>query len=107
MRWLLDWLIGLFGRTPAHVVAIEADTPDVVKDRTLHLVGERNSYWLAIMKCPCGCGAIIQLPMSGLQGPRWSVSGTKSAPTLTPSVHRTQGCRSHFFLRQGRIVWCR
>ncbi|MDM9644782.1 DUF6527 family protein [Rhizobium sp. S163] len=27
-------------------------------------------------------------------------------PTLHPSVWRNSGCRSHFWVRRGRIAWC-
>ncbi|MFX8036043.1 DUF6527 family protein [Acinetobacter baumannii] len=27
-------------------------------------------------------------------------------PTLSPSIWRSKGCRSHFFVREGLIVWC-
>ncbi|WP_425373246.1 DUF6527 family protein, partial [Klebsiella pneumoniae] len=30
----------------------------------------------------------------------------KGRPTLYPSIWRTTGCRSHFWVRIGRIHWC-
>ncbi|MBV8646333.1 DUF6527 family protein [Paludibacterium sp.] len=107
IRRFINWLRGLFGRAATYRIQVLADVPDRVDDRTLYVIGERQNYWLAIMRCPCGCGAEIQLPLSGSDGPRWTVSGTPKAPTLTPSVHRTKGCRSHFFMRGGTIIWCR
>ncbi len=107
IRAFLYWFRRLFGGTLNYTVSIVEDVPDIVKESTLYLVGGQSSYWLAVMKCPCGCGAPIQLPMSGAHGPKWQMSGPRTAPSLTPSVHRTSGCRSHFFLRKGSIVWCR
>ncbi|WP_228480154.1 DUF6527 family protein [Pseudomonas aeruginosa] len=38
---------------------------------------------------------------------RWSLSvDGKGRPTLYPSIWRTTGCRSHFWVRKGRIHWC-
>ena len=31
----------------------------------------------------------------------------RKKPSLEPSIWRTTGCHSHFFLRRGQIVWCR
>lgn len=107
IRRFIAWLTQLFKTRPAYKLKVEADVPDRTDASTVHLVGENGIYWLAVMKCPCGCGSVIQLPLSGDDGPRWSVTGTLSAPTLTPSVHRTAGCRSHFILRRGSVTWCR
>lgn len=39
--------------------------------------------------------------------PRWDVShDAKGRVTLHPSVWRRDGCRSHSWLRAGKIVWC-
>lgn len=106
IRRFVAWLLGLFTFEPTYRLKVDGDVPEQTEPRTLHLVGENGSYWLALMPCPCGCGQTIQLPLSGDDGPRWSVSGTPRAPTLTPSVHRTTGCRSHFILRRGKVIWC-
>ena len=31
----------------------------------------------------------------------------KKRVTLFPSVHRMVGCKSHFFIRKGKIAWCK
>lgn len=107
IRRFIAWLAELFALGRAYKLKVEGDVPDRTEARTVHLVGENGSYWLAVMECPCGCGQSIQLPLSGDDGPRWSVSGTPRAPTLTPSVHRMTGCRSHYILRRGKVIWCR
>lgn len=84
-----------------------AELPDRLAARTIYAVGDSGQYWLAAMRCPCECGDIIQLAMLHGQRPRWSLSDRNLRfPTLTPSVDRTVRCRSHFFLRNGRISWC-
>ncbi|MGY3858930.1 DUF6527 family protein [Aeromonas hydrophila] len=60
------------------------------------------------MVCPCGCGDLIQLSLASNGHPRWVVDeGVRRAASLHPSIHRTAGCRSHFFLKQGKVIWCR
>jgi hypothetical protein len=87
-------------------VAID-ELPDSLVKRRLYLIG--NSVpWSAALLCPCGCGEVIQLSLLPDDSPSWSVSLDRDGlPTLSPSVWRTKGCRSHFFLKQGSIVWYR
>ena len=59
------------------------------------------------MRCPCGCGETIELLVLDGAKPRWDVLiDKKNLPTLHPSVWRQTGCRSHFWVRKGRINWC-
>lgn len=87
-------------------IAID-ELPDSLKQQRLYLIGERTP-WSAALLCPCGCGEIIHLSLLQDEFPSWRVTFDRDAlPTLQPSVWRTKGCRSHFFLRHGSIVWCR
>lgn len=83
------------------------EIPDVPKNRTLYLIGERQP-WSAAFLCPCKCGEVIQLSLLPQDSPSWSATVDKDGfATLAPSVWRTKGCRSHFFVRRGSVVWCR
>jgi len=87
-------------------VAVD-ELPDSLQRRRLYLIGGA-APWSAAFLCPCGCGEVIHLSLLPDDAPRWSVSFSRDGlPTLSPSVWRTKGCRSHFFLRQGSIEWCR
>lgn len=96
-----DGVCGRYG-----VVGVD-DLPEKLEAQKLYAVGEDGQYWLAVLGCPCGCGDTIQLPMMEGQRPRWTLAekGLRF-PTLAPSVDRTVGCRSHFWLRRGKIEWC-
>jgi hypothetical protein len=81
--------------------------PTVLSPANSYLVGEQKP-WSAALVCPCGCKDVIQLSLLPNDSPKWTAtSDRKGMPTLSPSVWRTTGCRSHFFLRQGSIVRCR
>ncbi|WP_394350709.1 DUF6527 family protein [Chitinophaga tropicalis] len=58
------------------------------------------------MMCPCGCREQIHLNLVGKYRPCWSWSVDKKRITLSPSIWRTAGCCSHFFLRRGQVQWC-
>ena len=87
-------------------VAVD-ELPDSLAQRRLYLIGS-GVPWSAALMCPCGCGEVIQLSLLPDDSPSWTVSFDREGlPTLSPSVWRTKGCRSHFFLRHGAIVWFR
>lgn len=82
------------------------ELPDTVKAKSLYLIGD-GVPWCAALLCPCGCPDVLQLSLLDNDFPRWKLSLDGALPTLAPSIRRTQGCRSHFFLRRGRVVWSR
>jgi hypothetical protein len=85
---------------------VTEELPDKVRKYTLYVIGE-GSPWLAALQCPCGCGDFIQLTLLESESPRWSVRHEKDGTaTLSPSICRSLGCRSHFFLKKGVIFWC-
>ena len=106
MRWLRkQW--DRFG--PARRLQIlPGDTlPETMPRRNLVLMQDIGENWSVGMHCPCGCGEIIELMVDPGIKPHWSVSVDASGkPTLQPSVWKQTGCRSHFWVREGKIVWC-
>lgn len=82
------------------------DVPDSLQRRRLYVIGD-DSPWSVALLCPCGCSETIHISLLPDDLPTWKLSFDRNGlPTLSPSVWRTAGCRSHFFLRQGVIVWC-
>jgi len=70
------------------------------------VVHKGDPYW-AMFRCPCGCDSVISLPLRPPHQPRWQCSADPvGRPTLTPSVWRNSGCRSHFCIERGRVLWC-
>lgn len=88
-------------------IARAEELPDKLKRHRLYAIGE-GVPWLAALQCPCGCGETLQLSLLENDSPRWRrlTQEKDGTATLSPSIWRSKGCRSHFFLRKGRIVWC-
>ena len=83
------------------------DFPDRLHPLRVYLAGEGANIWGAALLCPCGCGDTIQLNLLMQMRPCWTVSEhADGSVSLAPSVWRTEGCRSHFIVRHGRIDWC-
>lgn len=90
---------------------IPVDNPEQVPKKidgnSIYRVGIDSNDWLAVMACPCGCGANIWLALLPDDSPRWNLSvDANGGATLSPSVNRIVGCKSHYFLRGGEIIWC-
>lgn len=80
---------------------------DVLRSNIVLLVGDRNAPKWATFSCPCGCGAPLLLSLSKQKRPRWSVSQNWfGRPDISPSIRRTDGCLSHFWIRKGNVEWC-
>lgn len=92
---------------PRRVITLEADgLPKRLPRRDLLLLRDAGENWSIGMRCPCGCGQRIELPLLAEVKPRWNLRvDQRNRPTLSPSVWLRDGCRSHFFVRNGKIVW--
>ncbi|WP_369810988.1 DUF6527 family protein [Hymenobacter aranciens] len=110
-RYLHRWwqrVSSLFGiHTRVYTYHHVRDFPEDWESYTVYLLGKPGREWLAGFSCPCGCKERIELVLSPAKHPCWRLekrSGDKV--TFSPSVWRSVGCRSHFFLRNGEIIWC-
>ncbi len=94
---------------PRLLHVIEGDTPpSAVEGQDLILARENGEDWAVAFLCPCGCDDRLELALIPEIRPSWKLSvNANGQPTLYPSVWRKDACRSHFWLRDGLIVWCR
>jgi len=73
----------------------------------LALARDDDEDWAVGLRCPCGCGQRLEMMLLKEVRPRWDVSlDRRGHVTLHPSVWVREGCRSHFWVRAGKIVWC-
>ncbi|WP_420408134.1 DUF6527 family protein [Hoeflea sp.] len=104
------WFLKLWAKiAPARkMIVVDADTPpDIIRTRDIFLARDDGDDWAVALRCPCGCGDRLELLLIPEARPRWSVRLEASGyPTLHPSIWRKTGCRSHFWIRDGRIKWC-
>lgn len=110
LRSLWSRLASFFRRGPAPYGCeiIESDElPDVIDPGVLVVAREDGIDWEAGMICPCGCGDRLTVVLLEGVKPRWDVRLSSTGyPSLHPSIWRNSGCRSHFWLKNGRIIWC-
>ena len=108
MKWS-RWLLKLSEKLlPARrITIIEADTPpQKLPWRNLVLAREDSEDWAVAFRCPCGCGNRIELMLIEEAIPNWKLHiDPEGKPTLHPSIWRQKGCKSHFWLRNGKVTW--
>jgi hypothetical protein len=95
---------------PYRAIRIEDDEqlPKQLFTHTVYIIGVPGNEWLATMVCPCGCRETLFLNLLQDEFPYWKWHiGADDTVTLSPSVWRRVGCKSHFFLRDGLIQWCK
>lgn len=101
--WL--WLVGLFDQTYKFEIN-EGLFPKRLEKRRIYILTEDGDPWEAKMVCPCGCDEVLDLNLIPDDHPTWKASAdAQGRATLYPSVWRHVGCRSHFWVRGGRILW--
>lgn len=122
----LSWLAGLFERDPENfsvekeqyglpdityeevqIVDVPVPNADVDRGVIYCIVSKQKSRWI-LFRCPCGCSDVITLSAQASHTPRWALLITKEKlPTLHPSIWKDKGCLSHFWIKGGRVFWCK
>ena len=113
MSWITRivlYLKGLWAKwfSPTYgTETVEDELPADLHPCTLYLLRDDGFLEQAAMMCPCGCSNIIHLNLLPDERPCWRVTEhDDGTATLYPSIWRKKDCRSHFWFRKGRIIWC-
>ena len=78
-----------------------------LSDGEVVLVEDCGVQKWACLNCPGGCGEMISLSLNPKRRPGWSLlRDVWSRPSVSPSVHQTNQCGCHFWIKEGRIDWC-
>lgn len=106
LRRVFDWFIQLFRREKLYKYEFADDIPDKISSCTVYLIGNQGYYWQAVMICPCGCRKLLHMNLMDDYDPYWKYKLKGNVISLVPSVNRLVGCKSHFFVTNGKIEWC-
>lgn len=112
MKWLLwcrDWVLSWLRFSPKYCIRlVDGDLPSSLDKNTIYIVAEDGFFEHVSMLCPCGCADVVHLNLLPDERPIWKMENhAVGGITLYPSVWRKGGCRSHYWIRQGRVKWCR
>ena len=76
--------------------------PEQLEARVLYVSME---FRTTMHLCCCGCGVSVVLP---LRPTAWRMTFDGDSVTMAPSVGNWSfPCRSHYLIREGRVVWAR
>ena len=110
MKWLsgfFGWLGRVFKRDGRLRTVRVEELPLNPSPKEVYVLGEGENFWFVALLCPCGCRGILQMSLLPGANPRWHlIQHDDDSISLEPSVWRKVGCRSHFFIRRGKIIWC-
>ncbi len=100
-----SWLKQLFLRA-YNTQIIEGELPGKLKIKTVYVVQEDGYLEHVSILCPCGCKEILHMNLIPDERPCWQVTDHPDRTvSISPSIWRKQGCKSHFWLQHGRVYW--
>lgn len=112
MKKLYNWILSFFKFKKEEVsglykYVVVSELPESPLDKVLYVEGVENidEYWYALLKCPCGCQEKIMLNLIDDVSPCWYLRKEKSNFSIYPSIWRTKNCKSHFWLKNNKIVF--
>jgi len=97
-----------FGRSPQldYTPTVLEELPNEMDDGVLYVCGEGGHLWSVSFVCPCGCGEGVHLSLHRDGHPRWELDEHEDGTvSIWPSIWRIEGCRSHFWIRNGNVRW--
>ena len=103
-RIAFDWIKNWLSLASLSVKRVD-DIPKGYRKGIVYIVGNDNP-WLLTFLCPCGCKAEINLNLLEDESPCWTYSVWKGRIKVSPSIRRLKGCKSHFWIKKGRVEWC-
>jgi hypothetical protein len=87
----------MFGKKYTFVTVTEAERQGMKgNDSTIYVCWD---LFRADFICPCGCGEWVTLNLIPNTKPCWKIA----LNSITPSIQRTVGCKSHFFINNGTV----
>jgi len=107
MRKIIYKILSFLGGRRYKTIYAE-EIPEKLKNNIIYILGEGEHLWEAVMICPCGCNSQLHMSLHKDSKPKWTViEESEIYVSLTPSVWRKVGCKSHFFFKNGFIKWCK
>lgn len=96
-----------FKKINSYSVENVQEYPENFEAKIIYLLGKPSQPLLAGLICPCGCGEVIELVLYPAKSPSWKLENVKkNRVTIYPSIRKVSGCKSHFFITEGKIKWC-
>ena len=110
MKKIINWLRDLFYPSNYKLEYV-AEFPKKLNARKVYVEGNSkiNEVWYAKFICPCGCKEELTLNLIDDASPNWKIEVKNGINefSIYPSVRRNINCKSHFWIRNSKIKWCK
>jgi hypothetical protein len=100
------FIFRFFKKDPLFVNKYVEIIPEKMKSDILYIEGGYQSEQFASLLCPCGCKEVINLNLEPEENPCWVLKKGRLTD-LSPSIWKSSNCKSHFFIKRGKIRWCK
>ena|ERR1035437_5337306 len=90
----------IFEETKANQFNGDSAFPDVLEPGKVYFC---KDYAMSVHLCPCGCGEPVHLHFKeyNVTGICWGLKDN----TFTPSILKSFGCKSHYWIKNGLVQW--
>jgi hypothetical protein len=106
MNKFFNWIARLCKRRPNYTYEFVTELPEKFKERQIYICEHEGFAWQLNFLCPCGCKVLLYVNLLEDSKPYWRFCINKKGQiSISPSLHRKVGCKSHFFVRNGKIEW--
>lgn len=111
---MIKHIINLFNRFLAWIFNGEqfykseyvSDIPKKPEQYKVYILGGKKSPFLSVIRCPCGCGELLHMNLLNSRDPCWELfTDVNGYVTFKPSLWKKTGCKSHFYLTNGKVRW--
>ncbi len=82
-----------------------SEIPVKIKNDVIYIVQEGTEPETLVFNCPCGCKESVYLNLLKDTFPVWTYMTEKRRISVFPSVVRKKGCRSHYWIKKGKVIW--
>ncbi|MCG8604742.1 hypothetical protein MJD09_07065 [bacterium] len=88
-------------------VIVTDELPRHLKRERIYILDDDGYEWQASLLCPCGCKQVLHMNLLEDEYPFWKVQRHDDGSiSLSPSIRRKRDCQSHFWFRNGQVIWC-
>ncbi|MBX9779603.1 MAG: hypothetical protein K2X26_04620 [Chitinophagaceae bacterium] len=103
---LAKWVLSFFRKSEKWKLVRVTQSPERVNQRTIYVEYNEGVSWQILILCPCGCQTVLYLNTLEEYKPNWRLIFDKKGEVfIHPSINRQEGCCSHFFIKNSRVLW--
>lgn len=81
------------------------EIPYKMRSNIIYIVQEGTQAETLSFMCPCGCKQPVYLNLIRDTVPCWTYKIERRKVSIFPSIVRKNGCKSHYCITKGEVIW--